>query len=324
MSLTVSIIGSFRKPSHYEIIKKAITEFKQAGLIVLSPKGSKIRESIDEFVIFESDETSLSPAEIQMITLDKIIHSDVVFVCNVDGYLGRTTCYEIGFCLSRGVPLYFLSMPLDLPIPIDESHILDIEDFCSLAINGLAERIDTRNTSPKMRRAMQNIWPELNENRQIVEQNRLMICGSMSFYGKMQLCQEFLMKHGIDVIIPKDEGDLPSDIDESSFLQFKKRVSTSYLKKIRDSSTEAILVFNEEKKGLENYIGANTFVEIAMAFAWNRKIYLLNDYYEPYRDELLAWECKCLNGNLNTLIQDWQDLNAAYLTENRPEQLSLF
>lgn len=324
MALTVSIIGSFRKPEHYEKIKQAITLFRHAGLIVLSPKGSAIRKSVDDFVIFESDKSTLTPAEIQMITLDKIIHSDAVYVCNVNGYVGRTTCYEIGFCLSRGIPLYFLSKPADLPIPIDEKHILSIEDFCTLTLDGRASRIGTSSVSQDMRRAMISIWPELNDIKTTIGQRRLMICGSMKFYSNMQLCQELLLNQGIEAIIPKDEGDLPDDMDERTFLQFKKKVSNSYLKKIRDSSTEAILVFNEKKNGLENYIGANTFVEIAMAFAWNRKIYLMNDIYEPFRDELLAWECKCLKGDISSLIHDWKENIVPFAIENKSLQLSLF
>ena len=326
MAYTVSIIGSFRKEEHYRTIQKAVKYFKTAGLIVLSPKGSKICASIDDFVIFESDESALSPSEIQMITLDKIIHSNAVYVCNVDGYLGRTTCYEIGFCLSRGVPLYFYSIPVDLPIPVDHDHIVSIEDFCALTLEGRVERSKTRGMGPEMIRAMNSIWPELinTDNKVFIGQKRLMICGSMKFYEKMKLCQEFLIRQGIEVIIPKDEGDLPDNINERTFLQFKRKVSNLYLKKIRDSSTEAILVFNEEKNGIKNYIGANTFVEIAMAFAWNRQIYLLNDVFEPFRDELLSWGCKSLNGNLDILISDWYQGKSADEDKSDFEQLSLF
>lgn len=38
-----------------------------------------------------------------------------------------------------------------------------------------------------------------------------------------------------------------------------------------------------------------------MAFTWNRKIFLFNDIYSPLKDELMAWDCICLNGDLNKL-----------------------
>lgn len=326
MSYSVSIIGSFRKEDHYSVVKKAVYCFKQAGILVLSPKGSKVTRSIDDFVIFESDESALSPAEIQMVTLDKIIHSDAVYVCNVNGYVGRTTCYEIGFCLSRGVPLYFLSSPVDLPIPISQDFILSIDEFCQTVLNGHIKRLGINGMSETMLKAMTSIWPELNESKTYDISKRLMICGSMKFYNEMLACRNTLLRKEIEAIIPKDEGDLPGEMDERAFMQFKKRVSSAYLKKIRDSSTKAILVFNKEKNGIKNYIGANTFVEIAMAFAWNREIYILNDIYEPFRDELLAWECKCLKGNLDILIENWKGSTSPKQNDNSSlfTQLSLF
>ena len=93
-------------------------------------------------------------------------------------------------------------------------------------------------------------------------------------------------------------------MSEEEFRKFKKRVSGAYLKKIREKETSAVLVYNETKRGIDNYIGANTFVELAMAFSWNRKIFLLNDIYEPYKDELSAWDVICLHGNIDQ-IQDY-------------------
>ena len=62
---------------------------------MLSPKESYISGRIEDFVIFESDRKDFSPAEIQMITLERIIAADMVYVYNPKGYVGRTTCYEI-------------------------------------------------------------------------------------------------------------------------------------------------------------------------------------------------------------------------------------
>lgn len=58
-----------------------------------------------------------------MITLEKILNSDAVYVCDPEGYVGKTTCYEIGFCYSRSKPLYFLEKPKNLPMPIAEEQI---------------------------------------------------------------------------------------------------------------------------------------------------------------------------------------------------------
>lgn len=59
---------------------------------------------------------------------------------------------------------------------------------------------------------------------------------------------------------------------------------------IKDS--DAILVVNLDKKGIKNYIGANTFLEIGYAHCLNKKIFFLNPIPEQdyIRDEIKAAE----------------------------------
>ena len=144
----------------------------------------------------------------------------------------------------------------------------------------------------------------------------------MLFYDEMLECQETLRKRGVRSIIPKEENDTINLYDELSFREFKRKVSSAYLKKIREKDTTAVLIYNGTKKGQVNYIGANTLVEIAMAFTWNRKIYLYNDIYEPLADELLAWECICLKGDIEKIIFDIKQDDIEI--EKTYKQLSLF
>ena len=305
MAKTVSFIGSFRKPDHFRIVKKAVSLFKKHGIKVLSPKGTNISGSIEDFVVFDTDEKTYSPSEIQMITLDRILKSEAVYVCNLNGYVGRTTSYEIGFCLSREVPLYFMENPVDLPIPVAEDHIINLETFLDVAMNNEETKMPFSSLCIAAQKSANRIWPTNSEdNETTIVKKSVVICGSMMFYNEMCECQRILHSHGINAIVPKDEDNIPANISEEEFRAFKKRVSSAYLKKIRDKNTGAILVYNATKKGIDNYIGANTFVEIAMAFAWNRMIYLFNGMYKPYEDELMAWDCKCLNGDMNTIINE--------------------
>ena len=320
MALTVSIIGSFRKEAHYSLIREAVIEFRKAGLEVLSPKGSSIKNSIDEFVIFDSDNQELSPAEIQIITLNKIIHSDIVYVCDLDGYVGNTTCFEIGFCMSRRVPLYFYERPLDLPIQVKQDRILSINEFKDLALNGMENALEITFADEEAQKATNHIWP----GAVTFEEKKILICGSMRFYDEMVECKRALQKLGLSVDVPRNEDNLPQEISEQDYLAFKRKASNNYLKKIRDSSTEAILVYNATKDGKENYIGANTFVEIAMSVAWNRKVYLLNDIYAPYRDELLAWNVICLNGSLDRLKENLEERHQHRLSAKTSYQISMF
>lgn len=67
--------------------------------------------------------------------------------------------------------------------------------------------------------------------------------------------------------------------------------------------TEAILVTNGEKKGIPGYIGANTLIEMALAFYLGKKIFLLNpvDRKLPAYDEVTGMLPTVLNGKLEDL-----------------------
>ena len=73
MIKTIAFIGSFRKKDHYEIVRNGVELFRKNRIYVNSPMGSAVSRSIDKFVLFETDPQDLSPSDIQMITLDKIL-----------------------------------------------------------------------------------------------------------------------------------------------------------------------------------------------------------------------------------------------------------
>lgn len=127
----------------------------------------------------------------------------------------------------------------------------------------------------------------------------IVLCGSMAFIGKMRECAEILSGRGFVPILP-DEDDWGL-IGEDERNEYKKKVSRAYFDKIAHQSTWAILVVNEAKNGRDNYIGANTFAEIALAFYFGKKIYVLNGLYKPFADELLAWDAQMIFGDLEVM-----------------------
>ena len=129
---------------------------------------------------------------------------------------------------------------------------------------------------------------------------KIVISGSMSFYDDMQNYASILQKRGLEVIIP-EEDDWDS-IPASKIMEYKRQVSIKHFDEIASQSTDGILVLNQRKKDIDNYIGANTFAEIAIAFYFKKKIYILNEYYEPYNDELEGWGAIPLNGNINNML----------------------
>ncbi|MBF0450681.1 MAG: hypothetical protein HQK75_08280 [Candidatus Magnetomorum sp.] len=122
-----SIIGSFRK--YYQEVLAFIQKMEKAGITILSPQKSSIVDPEVDFVIFESDNPDHCYEEIQLIALHRILRSDFVYVCNPNGYIGRTTCYEIGRVVERNIPLYFSEAPVDLPIYLPNNAVISNKDF---------------------------------------------------------------------------------------------------------------------------------------------------------------------------------------------------
>lgn len=123
--LTCSIIGSFRK--HYTEVVNLIEALEHCNVHVLSPKRSSIVNPEDWFVRLQTDNPQFGPVEIQLIALHRILRSSFVYVLCPAGYLGRTTCYEIGRIHEHGVSLYFSECPEDLPIAVPASAIINPE-----------------------------------------------------------------------------------------------------------------------------------------------------------------------------------------------------
>lgn len=147
----------------------------------------------------------------------------------------------------------------------------------------------------------------------------VVICGSMSFYNEMIYLQKELSSNGISSLIPDSDELFYEKIINSnnkiSLDEFKSKASRIHIKKIWRVTTRAILVVNSKKRDIDNYIGANSLAEIALAFALNKKIFLLYDYPAIYNDELSAWGATSLMGDLGGLI--------SYIKSPTQEQLLL-
>ncbi len=61
-------------------------------------------------------------------------------------------------------------------------------------------------------------------------------------------------------------------------------------------------MINLTKKGIDNYIGGNTFLEMGFAYVLAKKIFLWQDIPEMiYTDEIKAMQPIILNGDLNKI-----------------------
>ncbi len=119
----------------------------------------------------------------------------------------------------------------------------------------------------------------------------IVLCGSMKVVDKIYEVRKILENKGYNVLLPREciEG------------KPKAIASKAHFNRIIDPKNEIILIVNSTKNGIENYIGPNSFAEIAFAFFYSKKIYLLNDIYKPYEDELIGWNAIPLKGDINKL-----------------------
>lgn len=85
----------------------------------------------------------------------------------------------------------------------------------------------------------------------------------------------------------------------------ERKITNNFIRKHYDLITNsgAILVLNHDKKGVKNYIGGNSLMEMGFAHIHNKKIFLLNPVPElSYSDEISAMTDIVLNGDLNKII----------------------
>lgn len=140
---------------------------------------------------------------------------------------------------------------------------------------------------------------------------KIVICGSSIFKEKMIEYQKLLLDLGHEGIVHPDylafingeKQEIWSQVTGGEHHEAKK--SQGYIKWYYDAivASDAILVLNFDKKGVKNYIGGNTLMEIAFAHVNNKKVFLLNDIPEDvsYVDEIKAMFDLVLGGDLNKI-----------------------
>ncbi len=119
----------------------------------------------------------------------------------------------------------------------------------------------------------------------------IVICGSIKLKEDILLVGRRLEEKGYNVLYPVE------------CMEGKPKIiaSKAHFNRIADKENDTVLIVNNTKNGIENYIGPNSFAEIAMAFHYEKRIILLNDIYMPYEDELVGWNVETLKGDLNNL-----------------------
>lgn len=132
--ISVAVIGSFRK--FYPEVCRVAGIFAGAGMTVAAPVISTIVNQGAEFVRFAVDPPAASDEELQALALERIFSADLVYVFAPDGYIGRTTCYELGQVLDRGIPIFYSHPIKDLPISIPAGAVCEATALASRFASG--------------------------------------------------------------------------------------------------------------------------------------------------------------------------------------------
>lgn len=135
--------------------------------------------------------------------------------------------------------------------------------------------------------------------------------GSNAFMHKMVEVTDKLIAMGVDSFIHENyrqlvNGELDYQVKlwtEGEKARVKKEYDyfRQHYKHILES--DAILIVNDEKNGIKNYIGGNVLIEMGQAYVNDKKIFFLNGMPTglSYQDEILALEPICLEGDLENI-----------------------
>jgi hypothetical protein len=131
---------------------------------------------------------------------------------------------------------------------------------------------------------------------------KIAICGSMQFSKEMIEIKLKLEALGHLVVLPKDVDQYASGekMVERKWEKQEGDLFKNYWNEIKNS--DAVLIVNITKNGIENYVGGNALIEMAYAYILDKKIYLLNSIPEMnYKDEIEAMGPVVLNGDLSKI-----------------------
>ncbi|HNX10960.1 MAG TPA: hypothetical protein PKI61_02365 [bacterium] len=141
---------------------------------------------------------------------------------------------------------------------------------------------------------------------------KIVICGSSTFKEKMLEYRDRLSALGHEPIVHPDYEAFVKGEKQEIWGQVmagehhKAKREQGYIKWYYDAifNGDAVLILNFDKKGIKNYIGGNTLMEISFAYVNDKKIFLLNPIPEEvsYVDEIKAMVDNILDDDLDKLI----------------------
>jgi hypothetical protein len=143
---------------------------------------------------------------------------------------------------------------------------------------------------------------------------KITICNSVQFWKEAEDAQQILRQMGHDAATHPMEVEFRGK--KVSAIEYYKARKTGWDEEIerlkewavrehfdKVMNSDAILVLNYDKNGVKGYVGGNTLMEMGLAFAMRKKIFILNSVPEelPYAEEIKGVKPIVLNGVLEGL-----------------------
>lgn len=135
---------------------------------------------------------------------------------------------------------------------------------------------------------------------------RICIAGSMQFTEKMFEVREALRALGHDAFFDHDlaVNFLGKAEAQKEAVTIKQKLQDNAMKRFWKlvETADALLVLNFDKKGIANYIGGNTLLDMGIAYEHGKLIYLYNPIPEVhYKSEIEAMRPVVTHGNLSLI-----------------------
>lgn len=143
---------------------------------------------------------------------------------------------------------------------------------------------------------------------------KIAICGSIVFSREMGEIAKELEEKGHKIDLPfYTKKILNGEISHEEFVKEKEASGDGKFRELAEvdlikryfkliNESDAILVLNLDKKGIRNYVGGNTLIEMGFAYALDKKIFFYNPIPDmSYTDEIKAMKPIILGGNLEKI-----------------------
>lgn len=122
---------------------------------------------------------------------------------------------------------------------------------------------------------------------------KLLIHASLDFADEMINAKNYIINNFSDyyVLLPeliRYQHIRDVDGDDTTFTKIKNRLTIDNIRNVENC--DYLLILNYDHRGIKNYIGGNSFLEMVVAFYLKKPIYLLNEIPEEmtYTEEIKA------------------------------------